>query len=202
MTGPAPAPSDAILTIPNLLSAARLALIPVVLWLALVRERMGLAVLLAAIGFVTDLVDGKIARRFGQVSKLGVALDPLSDRLSLAAGAWILIAHDLTPVWAVLVVLVRDALLVVVGAPALKALGVPIPPVSRVGKYGSFAISACFALFLASGIESLRDPTPALQTAAWVMFWIGVPLYYAAAGGYARVAWVSARAAKRGTARG
>ena len=83
-------PSDAILTVPNLLTFFRLGLIPVFLYAAIGAGNMGWAVVIAALGFVTDLVDGKIARRYGQVSKLGIALDPLSDRLGLASGAPVL----------------------------------------------------------------------------------------------------------------
>jgi len=179
-------PSRAILTVPNLLTFFRIAITPVFLWLALGPDRMGWAVAVAGTGFVTDLVDGKIARRFGQVSKLGVALDPLSDRLGLAAGAWVLINHHLTPLWAVGAIAARDGALVLVGAPILKAKGAPIPPVSRLGKKASFAVSVCIGLFLASGIANLNEPSRILQDTAWLFFWIGVPLYYVVALGYVR----------------
>src|SRR5579864_4887671 len=161
-------PSDAILTVPNLLTFFRLGLIPVFLCVSLGENNMGWAVIIAALGFLTDLVDGKIARRFGQVSKLGIALDPLSDRLGLASGAAVLIVKHLSPLWVVLVVIARDGLLVLIGAPVLKARGLPIPPVTRVGKYGSFAVSVMFGLFLASGIHNISHPTHSIRLAAWV----------------------------------
>ncbi|MFA5889451.1 MAG: CDP-alcohol phosphatidyltransferase family protein [Actinomycetota bacterium] len=181
-----PEPSDAILTVPNLLTFARLALVPAFVWLALGPRRMDLAFTLAAVGMATDLVDGKIARRFGQVSKLGVRLDPLSDRLALAAGAVVLIAHHLAPVWVVAAVVVRDAALLFVGVTLIKTAGAEIPPVSRLGKRGSFAVSAGFALFLASGISSIADPSIALRSAAWVFMAPGLLMYYLAAVGYVR----------------
>lgn len=188
MSEQAAPPSDAILTVPNLLTFFRLLLIPVFVFAALGMDNIGLAVAIAGVGFATDLVDGKIARRYGQVSKLGIALDPLSDRLGLASGAAVLIVKHLAPLWVVLVIIGRDALLVLVGAPILKARGMPIPPVTRVGKYGSFAVSMMFGLFLASGIADVAHPTQAIRVAAWVFVVIGVPLYYASAIGYARVA--------------
>ena len=184
-------PSDAILTVPNLLTFFRLGLIPLFLWVAIGESNMGWAVVIAVLGFITDLVDGKIARRFGQVSKLGIALDPLSDRLGLASGAAVLIVKHLSPLWVVLVVVARDAFLVVVGAPILKARGLPIPPVTKVGKYGSFAVSVMFGLFLASGIHDIAHPTHAIRLAAWVIVVAALPLYYASGAGYVRAAFTS-----------
>lgn len=181
-----PVPSDAILTVPNLLTFARLALIPAFIWLALGPRRMDLAFSLAAVGMATDLVDGKIARRFGQVSKLGVRLDPLSDRLALAAGAVVLVVHHLAPVWVVAAVVLRDAALLFVGVTLIKTAGAEIPPVSRLGKRASFAVSSGFALFLASGIPSIANPSIALRSAAWVLMAPGLLMYYLAAIGYVR----------------
>jgi len=186
-------PSDAILTVPNLLTFFRLALIPLFLYVTLALDNIGMGVIFAVVGFVTDLVDGKIARRFGQISKLGIALDPLSDRLALASGALVLIVKDLAPLWVVLVIVARDALLVLIGAPVLKARGLPIPPVTKVGKYGSFSVSMTFALFLASGISSSAHPSQALKAAAWVFVAIAIPLYYASGLGYVRAALASMR---------
>ena len=186
-------PSDAILTVPNILTFFRLGLIPVFLYAAIGASNMGWAVVIAVLGFVTDLVDGKIARRFGQVSKLGIALDPLSDRLGLASGAAVLIVKHLSPLWVVLVVVARDAVLVLVGAPVLKARRLPIPPVTKVGKYGSFAVSVMFGLFLASGIHNISHPTHSIRLAAWVFVVISLPLYYASGAGYVRAAFASLR---------
>lgn len=184
-------PSDAILTVPNLLTFFRLGLIPVFLYVSIGANNMGWAVIIAALGFLTDLVDGKIARRFGQVSKLGIALDPLSDRLGLASGAAVLIVKHLAPLWVVLVVIARDALLVLIGAPVLKARGLPIPPVTKVGKYGSFGVSVMFGLFLASGIHNIAHPTHSIRLAAWVFVVLSLPLYYASGLGYVRAALTS-----------
>ncbi len=67
-----------VLTIPNLLSFFRLCLIPVIIWLYCVREdSLGTAAVLALSG-LTDVVDGRIARRFHMVSSFGKALDPVA----------------------------------------------------------------------------------------------------------------------------
>ena len=63
----------------------------------------------------TDWVDGTIARRTGQVSELGKILDPVADRLAIAAGLIALVVRDVFPVWAALAILVRDVVVLVVG---------------------------------------------------------------------------------------
>ena len=64
----------------------------------------------------TDWVDGTIARRTGQVSELGKILDPVADRLAIAAGLIALVVRDVFPFWAGLLILVRDVAVLVVGA--------------------------------------------------------------------------------------
>lgn len=183
---PLPEPTDAILTIPNLLTFLRLALVPVVAWVALGPDRIDIALILALAGFATDLIDGMVARRYGQISKLGIALDPLADRLGLALGMVIFVVHDLAPLWIVIAVAARDGLLVLIGAPVMKILRMPIPPVSAVGKAGSFIVSVAFALLLGSGWPGPDDQIQVLRTIGSITAVVGLPLYYAAAAGYVR----------------
>lgn len=107
MTEPASAGSDRVLTIPNLVSFARLLLVPVFLWLVVVEEYGWAGILLGVIG-ATDWIDGYLARRLQQVSEIGKLLDPIADRLAVflavVAGlitgvlpgwfAWALIARE------------------------------------------------------------------------------------------------------------
>ena len=74
-----------ILTIPNLLSVVRLALIPVIVWLYSVEKNCYGAIGVIALSAVTDIIDGWIARRFNMISDFGKALDPLADKLTQAA---------------------------------------------------------------------------------------------------------------------
>ncbi len=74
-----------ILTIPNLLSCVRLALIPCFIWTYLARQDARLTVLLLLVSGLTDVADGFIARRFQMISNLGKVLDPLADKLTQAA---------------------------------------------------------------------------------------------------------------------
>lgn len=74
-----------IITIPNLLSAFRLVLIPVFLWTYCVRGEYLVTTGLLLLSGLTDLADGYIARRFHMVSNLGKMLDPVADKLTQAA---------------------------------------------------------------------------------------------------------------------
>ena len=74
-----------IITIPNLLSAFRLVLIPVFLWTYCIREEYLVTAGLLLLSGLTDLADGFIARRFHMVSNLGTMLDPVADKLTQAA---------------------------------------------------------------------------------------------------------------------
>ena len=71
-----------ILTVPNVLSAFRLLLVPALAWLYLVRKDYSATAWVLLLSGATDIADGFIARRFGMVSDLGKALDPIADKLT------------------------------------------------------------------------------------------------------------------------
>lgn len=183
-------PSDAILTVPNVITFARLALIPVFLWLALGADNMGAAFVVGFVLGSTDWVDGKVARRFNQVSKLGAAIDPFFDRLAVAAAATVIIAKDLAPLWAVIVVLARDGLLLAM-LPFLGARGIERPPVSSIGKAGSFGTMFALGFFIGAAITD--PPMTWLRVIAWLCYVPGVTLSYMAAVDYARTVFATLR---------
>lgn len=74
-----------IFTIPNILSAVRILMIPVFFWLYLVKKDYLTATILILFSGLTDVVDGYIARTFNQISKIGKVLDPTADKLTQAA---------------------------------------------------------------------------------------------------------------------
>jgi cardiolipin synthase (CMP-forming) len=180
-------PSDRILTVPNALTFLRLLIVPVFLWAGLVREDMILTTALGATSTLTDLADGAIARRWGQITKLGMRLDPLSDRLSLAAGIVVIIVHSLAPLLVVLAIVGRDILLVAIGVPILKATGRPIPEVTILGKRSSFGVSLGLGLFfLAAAVGSIEDPNQALWWTGIGILGVSVPAYLIAGVDYLR----------------
>ena len=78
--------SSAVVTVPNILSFARIATIPLFCWLTANEQTRIWGILLFAVVVSTDWVDGYVARRTGQVTELGRLLDPIADRLAIAAG--------------------------------------------------------------------------------------------------------------------
>jgi cardiolipin synthase len=168
---------DRIATLPNLLSLIRILLIPafVALLLGEGTEAAGLILLGAVVS--TDWVDGYVARRTGQVSNLGKVLDPVADRLAIAAALIALVVRDAFPPWAALLVIVRDAVVLLAGGALLLGLKVRIE-VRWIGKVATFALM-CGIPAVAWGNFDLPLETPA-RVAGWALFWIGIILYYAA----------------------
>ena len=98
-------------TVPNLLSMARLAGVPLFLWLVLGPEADAWALLLLAVSGVTDYLDGYLARRLDQFSRFGQVLDPVADRLYILAVVVGLAFRDIIPWWVAVILPLRDALL-------------------------------------------------------------------------------------------
>ena len=174
-----------ILTVPNLISVARLGCIPWFMWLLFgAEDRMWAALLLGGLG-ATDWVDGWAARRLGQVSELGKILDPTADRLLLLVAVPCLLVDGTIPGWFALTVLVREVL---VGAAtlALAALGARRIDVSWWGKTGTFALLWAVPCFLAG--ESRVPVDEAFTVMAWVFGLPGLAIAWWAAFAYLPVA--------------
>jgi cardiolipin synthase len=173
---------DRIATIPNLLSLIRILMIPVFVLLLLNEgtELAGLLLLGAVVS--TDWVDGYIARHTGQVSNLGKVLDPVADRLAIATALVALVVRDAVPLWAALLVLVRDALVLVAGAVVLVRYRVRLD-VRWIGKVATFDLMWGIPMIAWGNFELfLHRP---VEIAGWVLYGIGIVLYYAAAVLYA-----------------
>jgi cardiolipin synthase len=140
---------DRVLTIPNALSAARLAGVPVFLWLVLGPRTATAdywAVVLLIVAGATDWLDGKIARALNQGSRLGQVLDPAADRLYIAATIVALAVRAIIPWWLVGVLALRE--LVVGGALAVlkRRVGFSTLQVSLVGKAATLCLLYAFPL--------------------------------------------------------
>ena len=140
---------DRVLTIPNGLSAARLAGVPVFLWLVLgLRTATGdyWAVGLLIVAGATDWLDGKIARALNQGSRLGQVLDPAADRLYIAATLVALAVRGIIPWWLLAVLALRE--LVVGGALTVlkRRVGFGTLQVSLVGKAATLCLLYAFPL--------------------------------------------------------
>jgi cardiolipin synthase len=165
---------DRIWTVPNVLSMVRLALVPVFLVLVIEGED-ALALLTLVVSSLTDYLDGWIARRFDQMTRLGRVLDPAADRLYIFATVVGLAFRDLVPWWLVAVLVARDLMLVVL-AVILANTGYGPLPVHHLGKF------ATFCLFYALPLIMLGQAFPALAPAslpiAWAFALWGAFLYW------------------------
>lgn len=169
--------NDRILTVPNLLSVARLLCVPLFLWLLFGREaRAAAALLLGGLG-ATDWVDGYVARRFNQVSELGKVLDPTADRILLGVGVVAIWVDGAVPDWVFWVVIGREAV-VSVATVGLAAAGARRIDVLWAGKAGAFALMFAFPAFLMG--ESTVGAEDVWRGFAWFCTVPGIALgYYA-----------------------
>jgi cardiolipin synthase len=147
MTEPAAIETDQIWTIPNALSVLRLFGVPLFLWLLLGPHEDGWALLILAVSGFTDWLDGVLARKLNQMSRVGALLDPLADRLYILATLVGLVLRHVIPLWLAIVIVGRD---VIVGAalPALRQAGYAPPEVHYLGKAATFCLLYAFPLLL------------------------------------------------------
>ena len=169
------APDARILTVPNLLSALRLAGVPLFLWLVLGPEADAWALAVLAVSGVTDFLDGWLARKLHQQSVLGQILDPVADRLYILAVVVGLMLRDIVPWWLALSLPLRDLLLWGL-VPLLRTRGYSALPVHFLGKAATFNLLYAFPLLL------LGDGDGVVATLAQVFGWAfalwGIGLYW------------------------
>lgn len=96
--------------VPNLITWARLAAVPVLVWLMLV-DRMAETFWLFVVAGVSDAVDGYLAKRFNAESVFGSYLDPFTDKIMLISVYLLLARAEALPIWLVVLIIVRDAAL-------------------------------------------------------------------------------------------
>lgn len=173
--------SSAVLTIPNLLSFLRILLIPVFVSLIVHHPTTTAGLMVFAAVVATDWVDGWVARRTGQVSELGKVLDPTADRLAIAAGLIALVVRGAFPLWAALLILVRDAAILIAGAFLLLGKGIKLE-VRFIGKVATFMLMMAIP-WVSWGNLGLPLAEAAL-VAGWASFAVGIVEYYLAAGAY------------------
>jgi CDP-diacylglycerol--glycerol-3-phosphate 3-phosphatidyltransferase len=172
---------DLVFTVPNLLSALRLAGVPLFCYLML-----GPHADLAAVGVlmasgVTDYLDGRLARAWGQVSRIGQLLDPLADRLYVIATVVVFGLRDVMPWWLGIAIVARDVLLIPT-IPILRRRGFGPLQVHFLGKAATFNLLCAFPLLLLAADGGAVGAV--VRPFAWAFAVWGVGLYYWAAGLY------------------
>lgn len=170
-----------VLTVPNLITAVRLACLPVFLWLLFGRDMNALAAVLLGILGITDWVDGWVARRFNQSSQFGTIFDPATDRVLFIVGTGAVLASGAIPLWFGVAIITREC---VVGAAMIIAtlFGMRRFEVSLLGKRYTFLLMMAVPLLL---LGSSDHPTaPLAEVTGWVLGIPGLLLCYYTAFAY------------------
>ncbi|MFC8040494.1 CDP-alcohol phosphatidyltransferase family protein [Paenarthrobacter sp. NPDC057355] len=171
---------DLIFTVPNILTVLRFMGVPLFVWLVLSEQEYGFAVLVLVVMGSTDWVDGYIARRFDQTSKLGRILDPMADRAALLAVAFTLVIAGVVQWWYLAALLVPDAILAI--ASWVYFRGHPDLPVSIIGKIRTALLLVGTPLLVLSKL-----PVPLTEVyfvAAWTFLGLGLVGHWIAAYNY------------------
>ena len=177
-----PALSARVVTVPNLLSLLRLLLVPVFAWL-IVTERDGWALAVLFFSGLSDYLDGYLARRWSQITRVGQVLDPAADRLYIFSTLLGLAYRDLVPWWLVAAIVARDVVLTAT-MPVLARHGYGTLPVHSLGKAATFCLLYAFPLILLAEVAgSFGDVARAL---GWGFAWWGTGLYWWAGWLYVR----------------
>lgn len=140
-------PLDKVLTVPNVITFCRFLLIPLFIFLRFFTVYKTAALVVFAIAACTDWVDGQVARRTGQVSKLGKLFDPFVDRFLLATGVITVCVEGHLPLWLMILLVLRDIVLLIEGRISLRLVG-SVPPVSYVGKFATAFLLFGFGFLL------------------------------------------------------
>jgi cardiolipin synthase (CMP-forming) len=176
--------SDRVITLPNALSALRILLVPFFLWL-IVAEEYGWALGLLVLASFTDWLDGKLARAWNQITRVGQLLDPVADKLYMLAALIGFSIRELVPWWLLVAIVLRELVLVGIGI-VLTRNGIGPLPSSRLGKV------ATFVLFTAIPMLMLGHAFPAVDPVAlplgWALALWGLLLYWWSGVDYVRQA--------------
>jgi cardiolipin synthase len=171
---------DRVLTIPNLITVVRFMGVPLFMWLVLAGKEYGAGVVVLAVMAGTDWVDGYVARRFDQATRLGRVLDPLADRLALLAVAFTLVLAGVVHWLYLAALVVPDAILLVLTLSLFR--GHPDLPVSAVGKVRTGLLLLGAPLLVLSRLDTAFSE--ALFVAAWTVLGLGLAGHWVAAYNY------------------
>ena len=160
------------LLVPNLITLIRIILLPIILILLLKSFSPFWILVLMIIFILSDFLDGYLARRLEQISDLGKILDPLLDKLGIALFAFYAVIYKNFPVWAMVMIIAKDTLVLLGGVVIIKA-GKQIPIADWWGK-----ITVCaWALVLLSYIFEITIIQKTLLAIAVVMLFLNL-IYY------------------------
>lgn len=159
-----------ILTLPNFFSFIRIFLVIPIFYYISLNENIT-ALIYVVIAFITDGLDGFLARRLNQISELGKVLDPLADKICTTGGFVALSVFQGFPVWVTIIIISRD-LIIAFGSVLLLGRNKVVFPSNYIGKVTVFLITVYAIIFLL-GLEVLYTP---LLIA--VIFMLIISLFY------------------------
>lgn len=170
------------MNLPTALTLFRIVLVPLIMVFLISSDRV--SVLIAAVIFIaaslTDWLDGRVARRWNQVTRLGTLLDPVADKLLVAAALISLVQVDMIAAWMALVIIGRELAVTGLRGVALS-MGVVVPA-SPLGKAKTVAqYVAITALILEKGVPEEFVPFHLLSH---LLLWIALGLTVLSGGDY------------------
>jgi CDP-diacylglycerol--glycerol-3-phosphate 3-phosphatidyltransferase len=146
--------------LPNSLTLARIFIVPLLVvvlltsvvedWFGVTRYALGIVLFLAAA--ITDFFDGHFARRRNQVSKLGILLDPVADKLLVSAALIVLVEKHFAPAWAVVIILGRE--FAVTGLRSIAAADGLIISANKAAKIKMWAQCVAIVALMVAGANS------------------------------------------------
>ncbi len=159
-----------LISLPNLISLSRVVIIPPLAWFI---SRDDLSSLLISGGLVilaglSDGLDGYLARRMNKISRLGIVLDPIADKLFAAALVIILIIYRDFTIWLAAVIIGRDLLIMTAGALLMRGRDIALPS-NLTGKYAFSAVAfllGAYVIRFEFGIELFTRLSVILLTAS------------------------------------
>lgn len=155
------------MNLPNALTLLRIILIPVFVVFLLIRIPYGdyIAALVFIVAALTDSLDGYLARKWKQVTKLGIILDPLADKLMITAALISLVDLGRMAGWIAIVILGRE--FAVTGLRAIKAEEGVIIPASKLGKIKTISQIIAVVLII---LQDLYQSYIGFPLGEWVMY--------------------------------
>ncbi|MBM4127132.1 MAG: CDP-diacylglycerol--glycerol-3-phosphate 3-phosphatidyltransferase [Nitrospira sp.] len=175
------------LNLPNFLTLVRICLIPVfvVVFLAPTPNRSLMAAVIFTVAAVTDLLDGYIARRTGQVTKLGKLLDPIADKLLVLSALILLVNIDRVTAVVALLIIARE--LAVTGIRAIAAGERLIIAAETTGKYKMALQVVAIVLLILEGTDLAEFGN--LHLAGTATLYLSLVLGYISGGQYVWSFW-------------
>jgi len=172
-----------LVNLPNALTVLRIFLVPLLVVVLLTRARHGLFLGAGIFGLavLTDYLDGYFARRRNQVTRLGILLDPIADKLLTAAAFISLVELNAAPAWMVMIVVGRE--FAVTGLRNVAANRGILIPASGLGKGKMVAQVVCISLLL------LGLANPVFRLPGLVALWVVVGLALVSGAEYFRQFW-------------